>query len=186
MPRVHAAKRKKAFRLRLQRMPVAQVARECDLSRLTIQKLERGWVDKKGVKHPGWREELERLWKEDEQAELECGLGLKKERIKAYEKLAKQAIEIVEKQFPSIKMKSAADAKALISEIRELCRLISIEKGEYHTGGGTVIAVKTDITLAQLQERYAAAQQVEVEEIPPPALSNAEDRPPGLEDPSDE
>ena len=178
MPSISAAKRKKAFRLRLKHLPLDQVASESGLSVRTVRKLENGWTDGKGVKHPGWRQKLNELWKEEERAELECGLSLKKERVKVYEKLANQAIEIVEKQFPSIKMKNASDAKALLSEIRELCRLIAIEKGEYRPGTGTIVAVKTDITLAELQERYTAAQQVEVEDIPPPEDARADASPP--------
>ena len=185
MAGVHPQKRKKAFRLRLEHKSMAQVARECGLSQPMVRKLENGWIDRKGVKHPGWKEELERLWKEEEHAELESGLALKKERVKAYERLARQAIDLVEKQFPTIKMKNAADAKALLSEIRELCRLISIEKGEYRPGGGTVVAVKTDVTLTELQERYAAAQRVEVEEIPPPERASSDNAPPALEGPAD-
>ena len=168
MAEVSSAKRKKAFRMRLQRKSMAAIARELHISRVTLGNLERGWVDKKGARHKGWREELERLQKEGESAELECGLALKEERIKAYERLARQAIETVEKSFPNIRAKNASDVKALLSEVRELCRLIAIEKGEYHPGGGTLVAVKNEITLADVQEAYAVAQEVKVAEIPPP------------------
>ena len=82
MPSISAAKRKKAFRLRLKHLPLDQVASESALSIRTVRKLENGWTDRKGVKHPGWRQKLDELWKEEERAELECGHALKKERVK--------------------------------------------------------------------------------------------------------
>ena len=54
--------------------------------------------------------------------EEECGLAVKKERIAAYERLAKQAIELIEKQFSTIRMKNASDAKALLSEVQARLR----------------------------------------------------------------
>ena len=59
-----------------------------------------------------------------------------------------------------------------------MTRLAAIEKGEYRPGTGTVVAVKTDITLTELQERYMAAQQVEVEDIPPPEDARGDALPP--------
>jgi len=165
---VSSAKRKEAFRMRLERKSFAAIVRELHISRATLGKLERGWVDKKGGRHKGWREELERLRKKEESTELDCGLALKEERIKTYERLARQAVETVERSFPNIVAKNASDVKALLSEVRELCRLIAIEKGEYHPGGGTLVAVKTEITLAEMKERYRAAQAIEAEVIPPP------------------
>ncbi|MHC4862433.1 MAG: hypothetical protein ACYTDY_20370, partial [Planctomycetota bacterium] len=168
MPNVPEWKKKKAYLMRLARRPFSAIARECHMSTKTIQLLEKGWTDKAGVFHPGWKDDLEKQWEEEDQSEHERGLALKKRRIEAYERLALQAIEVVEKQFPNIKMKSASDAKALLSEIRELCRLISIERGEYRPGGGPLVAVKAEITMKELRDRYEAAKQVEVEEIPPP------------------
>jgi hypothetical protein len=168
MASIPAWKKKKAFRMRLDHKPISEVARECHLARRTVQKLENGWTDEKGVRHPGWKEDIERLRQEDERAELESGFALKEERIKAYERLAKQAVELIEKQFPSIKMKNASDAKALMSEVRELGRLISIERGEYRPGGTPVVAIKADITMAELRERYEDARVVKVIEAEPP------------------
>ena len=168
MPRVPEWKKQKAYLLRLGRKPFAVVGRECHMSTKTIQLLENGWTDKAGVFHAGWKDDLERRWQEDNLGEHERGLVLKKKRIEAYERLARQAIELVEKQFPSIKIKSASDAKALLSEIRELCRLISIERGDYRPNNGPTIAVKADITMNELKGRYEAAKRVEVEDIPLP------------------
>ena len=169
MARLDPKKRKRAFRLRLQHKTVAAVARELKMAPNTLRKLERGWVDGKGVRHRGWRDELRRLWEEEEKKEaLECGIALKEKRIKAYDRLARQAVEVIEKSFPNIVAKNASDIKALLSEVRELCRLTSIELGQYRPGGGPVVAVRTDITLAEMQERYRAAQAIEADVIPPP------------------
>lgn len=168
MPNVPEWKKKKAFRMRLERRSYAEVARECHMSSKTISQLELGWTDKAGVFHPGWKEELEAKWELDEQKEYECGLAVKNERIAAYERLAKQAIELIEKQFPTIRMKNASDAKALLSEVRELCRLISIERGDYRPNKGPFVAVKADINVNDVRDNFERARQVEVEEIEPP------------------
>jgi len=83
---------------------------------------------------------------------------LKKERLKAYDKLVRMVIAKVEEKFPAIKAKTASDMKALLSEVRELSRLIALEKGELSQGGQTLIAVKTDVSLTDLQQRYIDAQ----------------------------
>ena len=186
MPNVPEWKRSKAFLMRLARKAFSVVARECHMSTKTIQLLEKGWTDKAGVFHPGWKDDLEKQWEEENLDEHGRGLALKKKRIEAYERLALQAIDIVEKQFPNIKMKSASDAKALLSEIRELCRLIAIERGEYLPGKGAIVAVKAEITLKELRERYEAAKQIEVEEIPPPEKPYQGVAIPAPEEPSDE
>ncbi|MDI6792584.1 MAG: hypothetical protein QME81_06930, partial [bacterium] len=99
-----------------------------------------------------------RLRQEQEEEELKSGLMLKKERLKAYDKLARMAIDKLEEQFPEITAKFASDAKALLSEVRELCKLIATEKGELPPGRQTLIAVKTDVSLSELQERYKNVQ----------------------------
>ncbi len=158
MVRGELQKRQRAFRMRLSKTSFADIAKELKVSSNTVLKWENGWIDSKGRRHKGWKEELQRLWKEQEEKELECGLMLKKERLKAYDKLARMAIEKIESQFPQITAKTSSDVKALLSEVRELCRLIAIEKGEYSPGSQTLIAVKTDISLSELQERYKNVQ----------------------------
>jgi DNA anti-recombination protein RmuC len=134
----HHKKREKAFRLRLERTSLANIAKELKISTNTVSKWENGWTDKSGRRHKGWKEELERLWQEQEEQALQSGLMLKKERLKTYDKLARMVIEKIEDQFPEIVAKSSADVKALLSEVRELCRLIAVEKGEYPSGNQTV------------------------------------------------
>ena len=166
--RIDAKTRRKAFRLRLAGKSIAEAARECGIARATLRRHERGWRDHKGVFHEGWRGQIERLRREQEEHEVLCGLSLKEERIKTYERLARRAVELIERDFPNIKMKNASDAKALLSEVRELCRLISIERGEYRPKGEAFVGVKIDVARGDLEERYRAAQEVEVEEVEPP------------------
>lgn len=160
----HHMKREKAFRLRLEKKSLANIAKELHIAVTTVSKWENGWVAKNGRRHKGWKEELERLWQEQEEQSLQSGLMLKTERLKTYDKLARMVIEKIETQFPEITAKTSADMKALLSEIRELCRLIAIEKGEYPSGNQTVVAVKTDISLSELQERFKNAKRdIEIE-----------------------
>lgn len=175
MASVPAWKKKKAFRMRLEHKPISEVARECHLARATVQKLEKGWTDRKGVHHSGWQEELQRLWQEEEKAELGSGMRLKEERVQAYERLAKRAIDLIEKQFPNITMKNPSDAKALMSEVRELGKLITIERGQGGPGGASGPAAKADIPKADLRRRYEKAQAREVEEIEPPREAHYDD-----------
>jgi len=149
--------REKAFRLRLENKSFRQIAEETGTCARTVSRWENGWVDKKGRKHPGWKGEMDRVFHENASQELQYGLLVKEERIKTYEELARLAVAKVKQIFPQIRGKTALDAKALLSEIRELCRLIAAEKGELHSGPQTVIAVKTDITLNELQDRYRSA-----------------------------
>ena len=75
-------------------------------------------------------------------------------------------------------MKNASDAKALLSEVRELCRLISIERGEYRPKGESLVGIRIDVGREEIGERYRAAQEVEVEppreaHLPPDAEGEA-------------
>lgn len=160
MAKNYPKKKERAFRMRVERYSMAAVAKKLKISKETVSRWENGYIDSKGRRYRGWKEKLEQVRTEQEEEELNCGLMLKKERLKTYDKLARMAIEKIEKQFPGIKAKTPADAKALMSEVRELCRLISKEKGEFPSSGGnqTLIAVKNDITLSELQERYRNAQ----------------------------
>ena len=174
MPKGYAKKREQAFQLRLQRKTFKEVAHEVGVASKTVSRWEKGWIDAKGTKHPGWKPEMEKAWRELAETELKCGLMLKEERIKAYEELAQLAIAKVKEMFPSIKAKTAADAKALLSEIRELGRLIAQEKGEFHPSPQTIVAVKTDITLTELQDRYKAAYETQARVVRPgPGASNS-------------
>ena len=115
------------------------------------------WIDSKGRKHRGWLAELEKVKEESETDEYMAGLAIKKERLKAYDELAQMAIEKIKASFPNITAKTASDVKALLSEVRELGRLIAMEQGSLHSGGQTIVAVKNDITIEELSQRYRNA-----------------------------
>jgi len=155
--RGYPQKREKAFRLRLERKTIAEISRGVGVSERTVSRWENGWVDAKGRKTAGWKPELEKAWRELSETELHYGLMLKEERLKTYEELARLAVAKIKEMFPSIRAKTAADAKALMSEVRELMRLIAEEKGDYKPRPHTLVAVKTDITLNEVSERYRNA-----------------------------
>ncbi len=178
MPALNPKKRKQAYRLRLQRKSIAEIARTLSMAPATVRKLEHGWVDKKGVRHRGWREELERLWDEERKGELECGLALKEEQVKALKRLAQQAIDKIESQFPTITMKTTTDWKTLVSEIRELIRMLSEAVGRKR-GGVKTTTLRTEITLEEVQEAYAEAHAAEIEEAGFAALAVPEKPDPG-------
>ena len=152
--RHNTTKKKTAFRMRLQGMTIKAVATELKVSPNTIARWEKGWIDGKGRKHRGWLSDLEKLKAENEKEEYMSGLAIKRERMKAYDELAQMAIAKIKEIFPNIKGKTAADAKALLSEVRELCRLMAMEQGEIGPSRTTVIAVKNDITIEELSKRY--------------------------------
>ena len=83
-----------------------------------------------------------------------AGLALKRERLKAYDELAQLAIEKIKTSFPNITAKTPSDIKALLSEVRELGRLIAMERGEIGPSQQTVVAIKNDITIEELSQRY--------------------------------
>ena len=157
MKRGYPQKREKAFRLRLERKTIAEISREVGVSERTVSRWENGCVDAKGRKTAGWKPELEKAWRELSETELQYGLMLKEERLKTYEELARLAVAKIKEMFPSIRAKTASDAKALMSEVRELMRLIAEEKGDYKPRPHTLVAVKTDITLNEISERYRNA-----------------------------
>jgi hypothetical protein len=177
MAAISEAKRRKAFQLRVQGKTITDAAREAGISRCTLRRLETGWIDKRGVRHRGWKHDLDAARDQARAGEAQGGFSVKEARIKAYEELAEQAIEIVRSQFPTIRMKNATDAKALLSEIRELGRLIATEKGE-HAGPAKIVAVRASLTSDEMQRRFVEAMAVEVEEISPPAQQHAGAEPP--------
>lgn len=148
------ARKQKAFRLRLQGVPLKDIAAELKVSANTLSRWEKGWIDGRGRRHRGWNSELEKVKSENEKDEYLSGLALKQERVKAYDELARMAIDKIKASFPNITAKMPSDVKALLSEVRELGRLIALERGELTPHSQTVIAVKNDITIEELSQRY--------------------------------
>jgi len=161
MTKISPQTREKAFRLRLERRSFADISRELDVSPKTVSRWENGWIDGKGTRHSGWKADLEKAWREKSDADLEYGLILKEERLRTYEDLARMAVNKIKECFPNLKAKTPADAKALLSEVRELLKCIARERGELNPSPQTMVAVKADININELAERYQAAQVVE-------------------------
>ena len=132
-----------------------KIARKLKVSPKTIGRWENGYTDSKGRCYKGWKAELEQMWAEDEKQLLEKGIMLKSRRLEVYDELAEMALQKLRQQFPLVtEAKTNADLKALMAEVRELTKQAAIEKGEYRTGDQTLVAVKADISLTELQERY--------------------------------
>jgi hypothetical protein len=185
MPTLDPRKRKQAYRLRLQRISIAEVSRRLHMAPATIRKLEHGWVDKKGVRHRGWGEEIERLWDEDRKSEIECGLALREEQVRVLKRIAQQAIEKVEDQFSTITMKTTTDWKTLVSEIRELIRMLSEQVG-HKRGEVRTTTLRTEISLEEVREAYAEAHVVDAEDVHDVAEAGlVELAPPGVPGPGE-
>ena len=88
--------------------------------------------------------------------------------LKLYSRYARLLVEKFEEAAPTIKITTVKDAKALLSEIRALYNLIRIETEGDGQSPKAAAGVKQDITLEELQERYAAAHAVPVQKIEPP------------------
>jgi len=144
--------------LRVEQKSFSEIGRALNVSPKTISRWENGWTDKKGRKHAGWLSRLEQTWQEIAKADLGQTLMLRNERLKTCEELARMILNRVKGLIPSVKVKTAKDVKALLSEARELLRLIAHERGESMKAPHTLVAVKADISLDELQERYAAAK----------------------------
>jgi hypothetical protein len=145
--------REKAFRLRLERRPFTEVSKEVGVSAKTLARWEAGWIDAQGRNHAGWKPDLERLWREKGDAELQYGLMLKDARIRTYEDLARMAVAKIKEAFPRINAKTPADVKLLISEVRELLKMLAKERGEWSPNPRALVAVKADVTVNDLRDR---------------------------------
>ena len=163
MPSSQAKTREKAFRMRVGRKGFSEVGRALGVSPKTITRWEKGWVDKAGRIRPGWLARLEQVWREVAEADIQHSLMEREERLNVCEELARMMLNRIREMVPKVRVKTAADAKALLSEARELLRVISQERNEHRPAPNTVVAVKTDISLGELQERYAAAKAREAE-----------------------
>lgn len=182
------ARKREAFRLRLEGKTQAQCAEAVGVKVGTVARWENGWTDAKGEKHPGWKAEMARTQREQESAEYTEGLALKQKRIQTYDRLAQMAIKKIERDFPGIVAKTPADAATLINEVRKLSLAIAKEKDElprHGTGGGAqtnITLVKNDITFQELSDRYADRAKVihveprkAIEEPTEPDVENVDD-----------
>ena len=101
--------------------------------------------------------------------------------------LASQEVDIdkIEDQFPAIIMKTPTDWKTLVSEIRELIRMLSEEVGRKR-GGVKTTTLRTEITLEEVREAYAEAHVVDAEDVQGAAEAGlVELAPPGVPGPGE-
>ena len=64
MAKISTKKREQAFLMRMDRKSFAEIAKETGVSAKTVSRWEHGWIDGKGRKHPGWKPQLEKAWRE--------------------------------------------------------------------------------------------------------------------------
>ena len=174
MPALDQKKKRKALKLRLRKKSFAEISRTLHMAPATLRNLEYGWIDKQGVQHRGWRNEIEKRWDEDDKAEIECALALKEERGRTLKRLTQKAIGKMETRSPAVTMASPSDWKTLVSEIRELIRLLSDEV-DIRRGGGKAVATRMPRTLEKIRETYAQERAVEIKEAGPGELSLPEE-----------
>lgn len=160
MSSLDQARKQTAFDLRLMGRTFKEVAQEIKVSTSTLGKWENGWLDKEGKFHPGWKEELEKLWKEQQKEFMQSGLMIKQERLKTYDRLIRAAVTKIEEQFVDIPLKTAGDVKFMLAEVRELCKLMAIETGQYNpqANGNEIPGQKTDMPMMEIEERYRKAR----------------------------
>ena len=161
----NALLKRKAFRLRMAGETQADIAKKVGVSVAKISKWERGWIDSKGRKHAGWKEEMTRILDEQEKAEYTEGLAVKQKRIETYDRLAQMAIKKIERDFPGIVAKTPADAATLINEVRKLGLAIAKEKDELPRPGArgaqtNITMIKNDFTLQEFSDRFEQRTKV--------------------------
>jgi hypothetical protein len=163
MSPVKATECEKAFMMRVERKTYAEIARELGVSSKTVTRWENGWTGRAGQKHEGWKERLDKAWKERLESQLNYGLLMKEGRLRAYEMLARMALARAQEAIPVISVKNAATVKMLLSEVRALLRQINEEKAADKPSPETPTGTRVDISLEEIQERYAAAKAREAE-----------------------
>ena len=178
-----AQRRTKAFMMRAEGMTFAKIAKEIGVSPKTVSRWENGWKDKNGRKHEGWKERLDEAWQERLDSELHYGLMVRETRLRAHEQIAQMLVARLKEAIPVIRIPNAAAAKAIMSELRELFRIILDERGGAKSSLRTPAGVRADITLEEIQERYAAAMTRDAERVE--SQEDGEDSPDGDEEPED-
>ena len=131
--RIPKEKVEKARALRFAGKTITETARLSGLSRNTVAKLERGWVDSRGVLHGGWANELtvERLRDTADRVRSAEAVLDRNECARITAGLAQEFLGKIVEFLPRMQLKTSRDAKFLASEVRELFKLLE----HYRTGG---------------------------------------------------
>jgi cobalamin biosynthesis protein CobT len=167
--RVPKEKVEKARELRFAGKTVAETAKLTGLSRNTVAKLEKGWVDSKGVLHGGWANELtvERLRDTAKRLRSAEAVLDRNECARIAAGLAQELLGKIVEFLPRMQLKSSRDAKFIASEVRELLKLLEL----YRTSPGseTPEGVKQVVTLEDIKAHYERTRDITPSYIEPAA-----------------
>ena len=182
--RVSKEKAEKARGLRLAGKTVAETARLAGLARNTVAKLEKGWVDSKGVLHGGWANELtiERLRDTAKRLRSAEAVLDRNECARIAAGLAQEYLGKILEFLPRFELKSGRDTKFLSSEFRELLKLVEF----YRTSEAPPTdGPKQVVTLEDIKAHFERVRDITPSYIEPPEDSEALPGPDGTGDDGD-
>ena len=175
--RIAKEKAEKARELRFAGKTLAETARLTGLSRNTVAKLEKGWVDSKGALHGGWASDLtaERLRDTAKRVRSAEAVLDRDECARIAAGLAQEFLGKIVEFLPRMHLKTSRDAKFLSSEVRELFKLLEF----YRTGGESAPAdgPKQALTLDDIRAHYERVRDIEPSRIDPPESPEMPDGP---------
>ena len=166
--KVAKQKSEKARELRFAGKTISETAKLTGLSRNTITKLERGWVDSKGVLHGGWSSDLtvERLRDTASRVKKAEAFLNREECARVTAGLAQEFLGKIVEFLPNLTLKTSRDAKFLASEVRELLKLMEYYRGAKDTET-PADGLYTTITLEDLQAHYERTRDIVPGQIEP-------------------
>ena len=171
--RVPKEKVEKAREFRFTGKTIAETAKLTGLSRNTVAKLEKGWVDSRGVLHGGWANELtvERLRDTAKRLRSAEAVLDRNECARIAAGLAQELLGKIVEFLPRMQLKSSRDAKFIASEVRELLKLLEL----YRTSPGseTPEGVKQVVTLEDIKAHYERTRDITPSYIEPAADPDA-------------
>jgi hypothetical protein len=181
---VDSAKLGKARQLRMEGRSIREAAKSAGISPTTLRKYERGWIDADGEVHGAWsadvgKAELARVAAAADASKTAAALLDRNERIRLHAEMASLMIDKVREYVPALKLKNAREAKQLMSEARELSKIIAQDQA----GPGKELppGVKQVVTLEDMKAHYARTRDITPSYIEPPEDPDAV---PGLPGPS--
>lgn len=171
--RIPEEKGKMVRELRFAGKSVTETAKLTHLSRNTVAKLEKGWVDSKGVLHDGWANELtiERL--RDTATRLRSAEAFldRKECARIAAGLAQEFLGKIVDFLPRLELKSSRDTKFLASEVRELMKLV--EHYQSRPESAPAEGPKQEVTLEDIKEHFERTRDITPSHIEPAADPDA-------------
>ncbi|MHC5058989.1 MAG: hypothetical protein ACYTKD_30410 [Planctomycetota bacterium] len=166
--RIAKDKAEKARELRFAGKTMAETARLTGLSRNTVAKLEKGWVDSKGALHGGWASDLTAERLRDTAKRLRSAEAVldRDECARVAAGLAQEFLGKIVEFLPRMQLKTSRDAKFLSSEVRELFKLLEY----YRTSGKAAPADGPGqaLTLDDIRAHYERVRDITPSHIDPP------------------